>query len=207
MTTFTTTFAILRRANACASGYKTLAEHLGGVKKYGEETPIQLAEIVRSNGVADTLWVLGHGCPNIVESVKKRITVTFACDVAERVLGLFEGTYPKDDRPRKAIETARGWIACIEGPEQERAAAYAAYAADAAAAYAADAARYAAEAAAYAADAAAAARYAAYAADGAHAARYAAEAAAEAAADRAVYAADERDWQKNRLIELLEADK
>jgi hypothetical protein len=34
----------------------------------------------------------------------------WAADVAERVLPLFENTYPKDDRPRNAIETCRIWV-------------------------------------------------------------------------------------------------
>jgi len=35
---------------------------------------------------------------------------TWAADCAERVLPLFEATYPGDDRPRKAIETCRAWV-------------------------------------------------------------------------------------------------
>ena len=171
---FMTTFAILRNANACASGYETLAKHLGGVKNYGKNTPIPLTEIVRSNGIADAFWVLDHGCPEIEASVKQRLAVTFACDVAERVLGLFESIYPDDDRPSKAIATARDWLACREGPEQEHAAALAA-----------DAARAAADVA----DVAVCAAYAA--ADVAYAARAAAR------------AADGQDWQKIHLIELL----
>ena len=201
---FMTTFAILRNANACASGYETLAKHLGGVKNYGKNTPIPLTEIVRSNGIADAFWVLDHGCPEIEASVKQRLAVTFACDVAERVLGLFESIYPDDDRPSKAIATARDWLACREGPEQEHAAALAARAADAAdvaadAAYAAADAADAAVCAAYAAaDVAVCAAYAA--ADAAHAA-HAADAAADAA--HAARAADGQDWQKIHLIELL----
>ena len=201
---FMTTFAILRNANACASGYETLAKHLGGVKNYGKNTPIPLTEVVRSNGIADAFWVLDHGCPEIEASVKQRLAVTFACDVAERVLGLFESIYPDDDRPSKAIATARDWLACREGPEQEHAAALAARAADAAdvaadAAYAAADAADAAVCAAYAAaDVAVCAAYAA--ADAAHAA-HAADAAADAA--HAARAADGQDWQKIHLIELL----
>ena len=33
----------------------------------------------------------------------------WAADCAERVLPYFEEKYPKDDRPRKAIEAARAW--------------------------------------------------------------------------------------------------
>ena len=35
---------------------------------------------------------------------------TWAADCAERVLPLFEKAYPKDDRPRKAIEECRTWV-------------------------------------------------------------------------------------------------
>ena len=35
---------------------------------------------------------------------------TWAADCAERVLPFFEKAYPKDERPRKAIETCRTWI-------------------------------------------------------------------------------------------------
>jgi len=35
---------------------------------------------------------------------------TWAADCAERVLPLFETTYPEDDRPRSAIETCRTWV-------------------------------------------------------------------------------------------------
>jgi len=35
---------------------------------------------------------------------------TWAADCAERVLPLFEGAYPEDDRPCNAIETCRTWV-------------------------------------------------------------------------------------------------
>jgi hypothetical protein len=38
------------------------------------------------------------------------LLATWAADCAERVLALFEKAYPKDDRPRKAIETCRTWV-------------------------------------------------------------------------------------------------
>jgi len=34
----------------------------------------------------------------------------WVADCAERVLPFFEKAYPKDDRPRKAIETCRTWV-------------------------------------------------------------------------------------------------
>lgn len=43
-------------------------------------------------------------------SEDQRFLATWAADCAERVLPLFENFYPKDDRPRKAIEVCRAWV-------------------------------------------------------------------------------------------------
>ena len=40
----------------------------------------------------------------------QRSLATWAADCAERVLPYFEKAYPKDDRPRKAIEACRTWV-------------------------------------------------------------------------------------------------
>ena len=85
--------------------------------------------------------------------------VLAACDCAELTLPRLEKTYPKDKRPRVAIETARKWAAGKATLEEVRAAADAAHAA----AYDAAAAAYA-----YAADAAAASYAAAAARSNAH---------------------------------------
>jgi len=42
-----------------------------------------------------------------VGALTKVQAVDFAADCAERVLPIFDGAYPTDDRPRKAIEAAR----------------------------------------------------------------------------------------------------
>jgi hypothetical protein len=99
------------------------------------------------------------------------------------VLKHYEDRYPEDKRPREAIQAALKWAK--DPTEANRAAANAAYVAAAAAAAAA----YAADAAAYAADAANA--------DAAYAAADAANAAADAAREK------EREWQSDRLLELL----
>lgn len=141
-----------------------------------------------------------------VADIDRHLLVTFAADCAERVLPLFEKHYPTDSRPRRAIEAARSGSAS---------AAYAASDA-ASAAEAANAAASAAEAAAADAEAAAAADAAAYAAvyaaadadddDAADVYAYAAAyAAASAAAWAAANAAAEREWQTERLWELIEA--
>jgi len=180
-----------------------MAKVLGGVARYGLDTPIPLDKVLEVCGLIDTLWALKI----VIEPADKEFRL-LACDYAERVLPLFERQYPNDNRPSRAIEIARRF-AEGEATSGELAAAHDA-------AYAAWAAAYAAEAAAW-----AAAREAAYAAahaawDAAHATRaaaYAAEAAAWAAAGAAAYAAAhaardaedaERAWQKQRLLKLLE---
>jgi len=40
----------------------------------------------------------------------QRSLAIWAADCAERVLPFFEKPYPKDDRPRKAIEACRTWV-------------------------------------------------------------------------------------------------
>ena len=40
----------------------------------------------------------------------QRAMATWAADCAERVLPLFEKSYPNDDRPRRAIEACRTWV-------------------------------------------------------------------------------------------------
>ncbi len=54
----TTNIARIRAAGPCEVGYKKLVKSLGGVHKYGEDTPITIRQIVESNGLDDALWCL-----------------------------------------------------------------------------------------------------------------------------------------------------
>ena len=219
----TTTLQKLRDAGACESGYKKLAKHVGGCKKYGMDTEINLLTILESNGVQDMLWSL-----RATDQDSKRTASKLAIDFAMEALPIFEAKYPDDKRPRHAIQAARDYLNCsilLETLRDARRAAaadaaYAAYAAadDADAAYAAydaaaaDAAYAAAADAAYAAYAAADdAAYAAYDAAAAAAAAAAADAAddaAGAAADAAyaayaAYAADAKSKAVERQKEII----
>ena len=40
----------------------------------------------------------------------QRLLAVWAADCAERVIPFFEKAYPKDDRPRKAIDAGRTWV-------------------------------------------------------------------------------------------------
>jgi hypothetical protein len=115
--------------------------------------------------------------PHVLSDKSARRLAVFA---AEAVLPIFEAKYPKDDRPRKAIEAAKALIE--DDTAENRVDASAAYSAAYAAAYAAATGRRcSAASAAYAANAAYAAAYAA----AANAAAYAAYAAARARKDMA----------------------
>jgi len=72
----------------------------------------------------ELLWTLGRR-----GAQDKQKLALCACDIAERVLPLFEEEYPEDMRPRMAIEAARRWA---ENPTEENLNAAAAAAADAA---------------------------------------------------------------------------
>jgi len=128
------------------------------------------------------LWLAGRMANEKGWWTRQQVVLA-ACACAESVLYIFEGRYPEDKRPRKAIETARLWAegkATLEEVKNAAAsadaAAYASAAASAdaaASAYAsadADAAAYASAAAAYASAAAAYASAAAAAAASADAA-------------------------------------
>jgi len=97
-----TTFRLAQEEGACISSYRKMAEYLGGIAKYGRDTPIPLDTVLEVCGLDDALWSLR--C-TIEDS--RAFRIEFACRCAERVLHFYEEKYPDDDRPRKAIEAAR----------------------------------------------------------------------------------------------------
>jgi hypothetical protein len=121
----------------------------------------------------------------------------WAADCAAHVLPRFEEERPGDDRPRRAIKAGRAWAHGGMKMSEARAAAFAAHAA------AREADRAEAQAAARAAGHAAATAHVATHAP--HVAAYAVKAAAQAAGatDSTAAAAEERDWQRQRLPEHL----
>ena len=137
------------------------------------------------NPIAELLSKLDH-----------KTLVIWATDCAEHVLPYFEEKYPKDNRPRKAIEAGRAWIRGEIAMSEARTAAFAAHAAARDANT--DAARAAARAAGHAAATAHVAGHAV------HAATYAARAAGHTVDSIDVDAAiaKERDWQYQQLLNL-----
>ena len=185
-----------------------MAKALGGVRNYGQGTPIEMEKVLEVCGFDDALWALRI----LIEPADKEVRI-FVCDCAERVLPLFVKKHPIDKRPQQAIVIARKYANNEVTQEELAAARDAAEAAsrDAAGAAARDAAGAAAEAAAGAAAEAAArdaAGDAAWAAawDAAGAAAWdAAEAAAWDAAWAAAWAA-EKEWQIDRFRILIRGE-
>ena len=206
-----TTFRKARKAKACIASYKKIAKALGGIGKYGRDTPIPLDKILEVCGLQDALWSLRI----VLEPADREIRL-LACDYTERVLPLFEKEFPEDRRPRRAIEVTRLFADGQATKDELGAAAKAAKAAVAAAETAAWAAAETAKAT-WTANVAVwtAADVAAEAAWAAKAAAWAAAITTEAAAWAITWAADtaawvateatEREWQKQRLLDMLNA--
>ena len=100
----TTSFALLKKAGACAGRYLFLAKALGGITEYGKDTPIDLLTILETNGVDDCLWALQATAEDA-----SRITELIIADVAESVLYIYEREYPTDKRVRECIQARRAY--------------------------------------------------------------------------------------------------
>ena len=101
----TTTFAKIHAEKGSAGLYKNLAEALGGVSRYGQNTPITLDIIIESIGLADAIWAMR--CTN---EPSFNLLLEFACRCAEHALPVFEAKYPEDKRVRSAIAAARKYF-------------------------------------------------------------------------------------------------
>jgi hypothetical protein len=65
----------------------------------------------------------------LLDAPRHRLLASWAADCAEHVLPWFTAKYPEDDRPRRAIETARAWSRGEATVGEAREAAFAAHAA------------------------------------------------------------------------------
>ena len=187
----TTTLRKIHAAGACTDQYllgcRAIVKRYGSIKKFGVDSPITLAQIIKTNGLNEALWCL-QTLPEH-DSLRRH----FAVDCAEQIKDRMT-----DGRSLHALIVARNQL-LGKATDEELAAAWAA-ASDAA--WAAErAAERAAESAA-ASDAASDAVWAAERAAESDAARAAERAAAGAAARAAAWAAAgaaAREWQSRRL--------
>ena len=104
MSALTTTLKELHDWGACKPSYRKLAKALGGIRTYGRTTPIKLSQILDICGIDDCFWVIDR---TVLNADQRRELRLCGCDCAERVLPLFEAECPGDPRPRRAIEAGR----------------------------------------------------------------------------------------------------
>src|SRR5450759_4988072 len=86
------------------------------------------ARMVEYAGRRDPRFVAVHR-GGLLDEATHRLLASWSAECAEHVLPLFADTYPDDDRPRRAIETARAWSRGEVTVGEAREAAYAAHAA------------------------------------------------------------------------------
>jgi predicted NBD/HSP70 family sugar kinase len=84
--------------------------------------------MIQYSGRRDPRFVAVHR-GGLLDEATHRLLASWSAECAEHVLPLFADTYPDDDRPRRAIETARAWSRGEVTVRQAREAAYAAHAA------------------------------------------------------------------------------
>jgi hypothetical protein len=94
------TLNLIKSKSPCEDGYAKLLKSLG--KTQADDEPIRIEQILESNGINDTIWVIWN-CIKGREMDKRNLLV----DIAESVLHIFEAKYPDDTRPRRAIEMIR----------------------------------------------------------------------------------------------------
>src|SRR5574337_420951 len=137
-----TTLNNILEFSPCSEGLDKFLKYVG--RDFPKDKEINLLTILESNGIDHFFW-----CFKTLKNNKKeefKILSLICADIAESTISIFESKYPKDNRPKKAIEAIRLFVdekislnKLIKSKHAaSAAAAYAAYAASAAyAAYAA----------------------------------------------------------------------
>ncbi|WP_343561419.1 putative immunity protein [Kiloniella sp. b19] len=92
-----TTLRDVRKTGFCDRRLKRLLKHLG--KTGPDDEPLSFEVILQSNGIDDALWCLAVLPKHYNENVR-----LLACDFAHEVLNFVPDG---EERPKKAIETAR----------------------------------------------------------------------------------------------------
>jgi len=105
--TFGLTYPQLKALSPCEKEFKAVSKALGGARKWNGN--LVTADMARDAGVSfeNIVWVASRVAGTDKE-VARRVR-HFGADCAAHVLYIFEDKYPKDDRPRKAIQAARDY--------------------------------------------------------------------------------------------------
>jgi len=89
----------LKKLEACSSGYEVF------VKAHGEST-VTLSQCLKSNGWDDVWWLISETFDQFSDQQKIDLRL-LGCEYALSVIDNFEKKYPKDKRPREAIEASK----------------------------------------------------------------------------------------------------
>ena len=90
-----------------------------------ERIKVEKVNFTNKNGEKD----IQKEITELTGKINQKILVIWATDCAEHVLSYFEEKYPKDNRPRKAIEAGRAWVYGKISVGEARSAAFSAHAA------------------------------------------------------------------------------
>ena len=101
MPNLTTTIENVISYNPCAPGLRKALEGINWKHGQDKNTEISLKDVLKSNGIQDTIWFLR--CFEYIEYCE------ICADIAEGVLPLYESKYKNDDRPRKAVQAIRSF--------------------------------------------------------------------------------------------------
>jgi len=96
----TTTLAKIRAERPCHPGYGKLCRSLGGVSKYGKDTPVTFRQIYDILGYEDTLW-----CLCAIDEKWSGLLRHYAVDNVEDVRHLLT-----DERSLSALRVARRFV-------------------------------------------------------------------------------------------------
>ena len=96
---------------ACTSGYRKLLAYVG--LDYPMDKNISLLTILKSNGLADTMWVLDRAALGD----NKLFRMKFGVWCAEQCYKYWKAKYPNDDRVKNCIDMTHKFI--IGGCSQE----------------------------------------------------------------------------------------
>ena len=106
-----TTFRLLKDAGACPHQYRQLAKHLGGIKKYGRDTPIPfVVGLDEKFKLSDWIWAFNCAWLPEQRAACHKIARLAAADFICHILPSLEAQNPGGNSTRAIIKTARAFV-------------------------------------------------------------------------------------------------
>ena len=103
-----TTIKRIKAFAPCSDGMAALLDFVGA--DFPEQKKIYFADVLKGDvNISHIFWGL-RAAPKSQKDYIEKALCAFACDCAERVLPIYEKSYPTDKRPRSAIKVTRKWL-------------------------------------------------------------------------------------------------